>query len=1161
MRKICLAAVVVVIILGLALTVMLLWTPLPNMLANRAVDRFLEPALGLEMEIEDVGGSLLRSLTIEGVQLRRGDGTRLAQVPMIALEYDWKDVVKRRWRLHRVVLREPVLSLQGYGQSDFAPPPDSTARLKLPAVVLPLGDLPDFEIESGRVVRGRILDGTGIVADSLILALSVKVEGKLARIEVPRAQVIMPRRNLHLRSSASGIVISSQDVSVERLEARTPMSGLSLSGRLVLAPSFSCSLEVQADSMSLGEVGRILSQDDVPTGRLQFSGRLQGDGHDWRGHLQAQGRVEEYHIDRLNAKFAWSQEQLALAQLVMQSPGVDLWGRGQLRLGGREAAFDADINLRDVDLHAILPQAPRTRLNGRLMAAGTGLDPQSLILNVRLDLDSATAAGYSFEKIRGQFQFQEGTLSTSRGLEIESQGAWLLVAGSLDPQRRLNAWAQLEIEDVGRLLSERTLSGALQARLQAQGSLEDPQVAGQVRLRDLRYGDRRVGRARGSFGLSGADSREEGFFALRFFQAQLSRLILDEGRARGRLQNRTLFVDSLSIEGPQGTVATTVQLDVMEDQLRFLVDRIQGQILRTAFQTVAPLEATYQQGRFHLHDARFSVGGGSLAAEAVIGPGSMVDGQIHGEQFQMELLSGLLPGEHHLSGLASVDVVAGGSLNAPQIEAGLVWRDGRFDQLEFQDIETQLNVIEDSLSIERLMIRRGETTLSGEGHLFVDVAQGRVHTDRSWALQIVGQGRELDVLPLMIEDIEKVEGPFTVELKASGTPRQPSYEGFFRLQDGLLMVASLGNEMRNINVRAYLDGQYVIIEEAQMETPIPERNLIKRLVAKIFGWKRRGRLEAHGRINLAGPAFDLSVTGRRFYIEYLPQEVEAEADLNIRLAGRQRPTIAGEITVRRALISRSMESAPGVTSPQGPPPYDVDLTVDIPKNCWLRNEAAEIEMQGQVRVMQQQGMLNLLGTMNTIQGSYYFYGHSFQIDRGEVTFDLPEKINPQLDISAWTQVNGERIDLVIGGRLESPNVTLTSSSGYGEGDIISLLTLHQTGAGLDTLGAQEVVAQQAESIFGGYLRQALNRKTGRFLGVETFKIQPDPEDRLNLSQAEVTVGTYLSSQFYVEYSRRLSQESGEQVGIEYSLSENLSLHGRRNMDGLYRLGLSARWQY
>jgi autotransporter translocation and assembly factor TamB len=1154
-NKSLIVAALLILVLSLGLLAALLWTPLPTVLANWAADRFLEPALGLEIDIQDVGGDLLHHFAIEGVELRSADGGRLARATIITLEYDWRDLLGQRWQLERLVLREPILYLTARAQRE---PVETSQRS---AIGLPLGAIPELRLREVKIVGGRIIDEAGILADSLVIRLSVEVEDERAWVEIPRCSVSLPRKHLFLRGRSSDIVISSQDIHVGRLEARTPMSEVSLTGRLNLVPSPSCSLQVQADSLSLVEVGRILAQSSVPAGRIHVSGQIQGGVNGWNGWARMRGRVERYRIDRLSTGFVWGDGRLTLSELTLQSPGVDLRGGGRLHLNGRQAAFGADLVLRDVDLHAVIPQTPSTRLNGRLIMAGTGLDLGSLDAHAQLDLRSAAVAGYRFEKITGQIQYQKGTVSIPRGLVIEGQGARLFMVGSLDGQQRLDAWAQVEVQDVGRLLPNRSLAGALQARFQAQGPLRDPQVAGQVQVAGLKQGDRRMDQVRGNFGLSGAISRKEGFFALRCFDGQLGQLTVQEGRARGRLQGRSVLVDSLFLTGPHGAVTTTARLDMMEDSLRVVVDRLHGQILGTAFQTVEPLEMTYREGQMHLADARLSVGGGSLAAEAVVGPGSRVEGQLHVEGLQMEMLSDLLPGEHRLSGLTSLDVVADGSFDAPRVEAGLVWSDGRFDQVDFERFQTQLDFREDRLTIERLEAKRGDTVLHGQGHLPVDIARGRLVPDRSWDVELSGKGDRLDLVPLLVADVQRLEGPFTFEFRASGTPRQPAYAGFFQLREGTLKLAPLGNEIGKITLSAYLDGQYLVIDEISAETPIREHNLFKRLLAKLFGSKKKGRLVAHGRINLAGPAFDLSVTGKRFYVEYLPQEAEAEADLNLRVTGHERPTIAGEITVRRALIGRSMESAPKSAPPQGPPPYDLDLTVHIPKNCWVRNEAAEIEMRGEVRVTQRAETLSLLGTLNTIQGSYYFYGNGFQIDRGEVTFDRPEEINPQLDVSAWTQVDGERIDLAIGGRLRSPTVTLTSTSGYSEGDIISLLTLHQTGAGLDTLAAQEVVARQAGTFFGGYLQQAINRKTSRFLGVETFKIQPDPERRLDLSRAELTVGTYLSSQFYIEYSRRLSQESGEQVGIEYSLSENLSLQGRRDMKGLYRLGLSARWQY
>jgi autotransporter translocation and assembly factor TamB len=1171
--------------LCLILVAVLRWTPLAVWLTNRAVDRFLEPALEMEIEIQDVGGNLINQFTLEGVLVRSPEGAPIVEISLLSLEYDWRDLIDRRWRLSRFLVQEPVLHLRSGGrpeaaggpqtalsrQMDARPaPPDrpdredqegTSAARQRPQSVLPIGQVPDLKIERIKIIGGRVVDQAGTMVDSLILALSLEVEDERARLEIFRSSVTLPRRNLSLHSSASGLVLSPRDIRLERLQARTPASGMSLSGRLVLAPSPSCSLEVRSDSLSLDEAGPILSQGGMPSVRLRAAGEVRWDGDVWSVKLEAQGQVDRYRIDQIRSVFTWNQNRLAVGELALNSPGVDLRGRGELLLEGPQPVFEADLILREVDLQAVAPQAPSTRLNGRLLAEGTGLDPRSMVLNAHLDLDSTAAQGYQFESIAGQFQFRQGTLSTARGLEIEGQGVRLLVAGSIDDQGHLDASAQAAIEDAGRLFPERELGGTLEARIQAKGPLDDPRVAGRVEGTDLRYGERRLDRVRGSFGLSGAVSRRDGFFALRFSDAHLSQINLRQGHLQGRLEDRSLLVDSLLVESPQGRVSLAGRLDMAGDRLRLEADRLSGRIMEIDVRTVEPLEAVYQEEQLHLRDVQLSVGEGILTAEAVIGPGFRMSGRLRVERFQMEMLSGLL-GEHRdLSGLLDLDVTASGSLDQPRVDAALAWNDGRFDRLDFERFETRLEAVGDSLAVETMEIRRKETVLRGGGHLFVDLSGGRLLSDRDWDLEITGEGDDLNVLSLIIEDIQQVEGPFTLQLRAEGTPGEPTYQGSFRLQDGSIRLIPLGNEIQNVVLSAHLDGQYVVIDEISAVTPIEERNLLRRVINKLFGTQGRGYLEARGRINLAGPAFDLSVSGKRFYLEYLPQEVEAETDLDLRITGRQRPTIAGRIDLRRALISRSMQAAQAGGTDGGPPPFDLDLTVEIPKNCWLRNESADIEIRGQLRVMQEVGTLSLLGTLNTIQGNYYFYGRSFQIDRGEVTFDRPEEINPQLDIAAWTQVDGERIDLIVSGRLESPNVTMTSSSGYSEGDIISLLTLQQTGTELDTLAAQEVVARQAESFFGGYLQRAINRKTGRFLGVETFRIQPDPEDRLNISQAELTVGTYLSSQFYVEYSRRLSQESGEQVGIEYNLSRNFSLQGRRDKDGLYRIGVTARWQY
>ena len=57
------------------------------------------------------------------------------------------------------------------------------------------------------------------------------------------------------------------------------------------------------------------------------------------------------------------------------------------------------------------------------------------------------------------------------------------------------------------------------------------------------------------------------------------------------------------------------------------------------------------------------------------------------------------------------------------------------------------------------------------------------------------------------------------------------------------------------------------------------------------------------------------------------------------------------------------------------------------------------------------------------------------------------------------------------------------------------------------------------------------------------------------------LGKYVSDKIYLRYTRRLSQSSGQEAGVEYRLNRHLLLEGRRDKIGLFHLGLSLNWEY
>jgi len=956
------------------------------------------------------------------------------------------------------------------------------------------------------------------------------------------------------------LAVFPAEVVVASLRAETRQSRLGLVGWVVPFPAFTCSLGMWADSLSLDELSTALGMVRPLRGDVALVGQVQGGGQSWRGSLRLDGQAQGYEVSDLSLDFRWLEGILEFDHLFWRGPGAVLRGRGHLATGGKAAPFGADLILQQVDLSALVQRAPPSRLSGRILISGSGLSVETLQAVGDLDLSAGMVAGRSFQGIRGRIQYDRGRLAIDQGLELDLEGAHLFLVGSLDGHRNLRAWAQADVIDAGRLLGRPELSGSLEARFHALGPVDNPALAGQLSLRDLAYQGQRLRRVRGSFGLSGAVSRQEGFFTLRFFDGLVGHLPVEEGLVRGRFAPQKVFVDSLGVKIQEGKLAASAEVSYNDGAWQIEVAPLQGIYRGHTLASSGPLRLSYEQGAIGLKKSELLLEAGSMEMQGTLGPGSRIQGLVRLKDVQLEPFAPLWSTEHHISGPVNLDASVEGTTQAPMVQASFRWKEGRFDQVTFDQVQATMAYSNGRLTLEQFQAQRDNSLFRGQGYLPVDLSKGKLLSGESWDLAFSGEGSSPGFLPLLFKEVEDLDGPFTVEFRATGTPGQPRYEGFFKLRDGTLKLASLGNSIQKLAVQAHLDGQYVVIDGIKGQTPYKEKNLFKRIWAKLFSSKKRRQFEAFGRINLPDLAYDMALRGQGLYVNYLEEKAEAEMDADLRVTGLKQPHLSGQVTLLRGLITRSFQTPARMAAAEKVPPYSLDVTVSIPKNCWVKNEAANIELRGHMRLLQQRGQLSLLGDLETVRGTYFFYGNNFRIQRGLVTFDELAEINPQLDVKAWTEVDGERIDLTIGGRMRSPSITLTSSTGYGEGDIITLLTLHQSPAGLDTLGAEAVVASQAGDFLGSFVQEAFNRKASSILGVDKLTVKPGPSG-LHLRGAEITLGTYLSSKIYVEYFRRLSQESGEQVGVEYSLSRNLSIQGNRDALGLYRVGFSLKWDY
>jgi len=441
--------------------------------------------------------------------------------------------------------------------------------------------------------------------------------------------------------------------------------------------------------------------------------------------------------------------------------------------------------------------------------------------------------------------------------------------------------------------------------------------------------------------------------------------------------------------------------------------------------------------------------------------------------------------------------------------------------------------------------------------------------DERLELTLEGRGNSF-TLPLLWTDLlEESKGNFTLWGQVEGPPSKPASSGELKIESGELKIKGIKNRFTGFNLDLALEENILTINRMEVQSSGEERgearNIFYQLWRTLSGRKKRevGHLEASGYIDVSQlklPGFNLKMEAKRFPILLSDGKTEAFFDGSLQLIGQRPPLLQGRVLVHKLVYQLPTSWSP--PEEKRGLPFSLGLELSFPQNLWIKNPQASIELEGELRLSSVQDRIGVLGELGLRRGEYFLYGSTFHINSGLIDFEESSELNPRIEIEGKTEVGDETIILMVKGTLKEPIISLDSSPHhYPQDDILALLAVHQTPTGIDTLGAGRSIAPRAKDFFTSYLEHELEREIAKSLQVETLQLRTNREKELDLAKMEITVGKYISNRIYLQYSRRLSMGSGQEVGIDYRLSRFFYLEGLRDRKGLYRLSLNLKWNY
>ena len=419
-----------------------------------------------------------------------------------------------------------------------------------------------------------------------------------------------------------------------------------------------------------------------------------------------------------------------------------------------------------------------------------------------------------------------------------------------------------------------------------------------------------------------------------------------------------------------------------------------------------------------------------------------------------------------------------------------------------------------------------------------------------WDLRVDGS-LNLGVLQDFNADVVS-SGADHVSASVRGSMQDPQITGRMELKAASFYVTDIPNGLDNANGVILFDTRRATIEKLTAETG-------------------GGNITVAGFIGFGAPEWSYRLQARadNVRIRY-PEGVSTTASSTLSLTGSSSKSIlSGVVTIRRAgfnprtdIGSILASSARPVATPVTPNPFLRGMQLDIhvetaPGLQFQTSLTSNLQAEADLRVRGTAAKPSLLGRVVVNQGDVQFFGNKYTINRGEIGFYNPVKIEPVLDMDLETRVRGVLVTINFTGPLSKLNVSYRSDPPLQSTEIIALLAVGRapgTNSSLasgQTVATQNVLSSGSNSLLGQAVAAPISGRLQRFFGVSKLKIDPQLTGINAVPQARLTVEQQVSRDITLTYITNLAQANQQIIRLEWDIDRTWSVVALREDNGAF----------
>jgi autotransporter translocation and assembly factor TamB len=568
---------------------------------------------------------------------------------------------------------------------------------------------------------------------------------------------------------------------------------------------------------------------------------------------------------------------------------------------------------------------------------------------------------------------------------------------------------------------------------------------------------------------------------------------------------------------------------------------------------------------------------------------SHVSVQAEGHHLSLEILEPFLPAQSKLTGFLDYNIDLSGRIRKPTISGDVDISRGSFliDTSAPGFDEVAMNIqFQDSLFIlKNLQWKYLQTPFQMSGQFvtmdwhnfqteFLLQAAGKEAARISGNLAADSLRMRLDVnnLDLVVmqpfaPSITGLKGNMNANVVIHGSFKNPLLFGQLKLNQLTLNPPGLTEKITQGKIIATLDGHKIMLDS---------------LSTKLNG----GSVKATGQITLD----QYKLTDLNFHTSLFKVSIKQpdlfSVTIDTALLTYQKTDefyhLNGDVWLGKSKFTQNIEPPEIIQmlrSAQGPSrepsalqkKTKLNVRLHETKNLFVDNNLAKIQLDAALEFIGTLARPNISGRMQVEKGYVMYLDRKFQVDTAIVYFSDPNKLNPNVTLTAVSRVTVyERqqsttynITLSITGPLDQPIIDLTSNPPLNKSDILSVLTLGTTTENLfsssaTTSSVTDLFTRRVESLSSQRITGFLSTRVGNLLGFDQITIEGNIF-RFNQGGAPQLVATKtFLKRFEVTYSTTVGHLNDQGVRLDYHISRHWAIQGETNQTG--ETGIDLKYQ-